>query len=70
MATSLGVTSRKHASQFHPTVSAYNSERHEKLDNPECGNDESEQHVSELEDRKAESEGITKMHVSIREGNE
>jgi hypothetical protein len=70
MATSLGVTSRKHTSQFHPTASVYNSKRHTKLHNHGDGDDGSERYILELEDRKTEREGITKTtHVSIREGD-
>ena len=68
MATSLGVTSRKHASQFHPTASTYTSKGHTKLDNHGDRDDESKRYILELEERK--ESGIRKTtHVSIREGD-
>ncbi|KAI4660340.1 uncharacterized protein J4E78_005043 [Alternaria triticimaculans] len=65
-ATSFGV-SRRNTSQFYPASSNYISKARTKLDSN--GDDESERHILELEDR-IQCAGIMKTtHVSIRESD-
>ena len=65
-AISFGV-SRRNTSQFYPASSHYMSKARTKLDSK--GDDESERHILELEDR-VQCAGIMKTtHVSIREGD-
>jgi hypothetical protein len=64
--STMGVGSRKQASQSHPISNLYSSKGHTKLDNE--GDDDSERFILELEDRKPA--GIVKTtHVSVRDEN-
>jgi hypothetical protein len=61
--TTMGGSSRKRPSQYHPNSTVYSSKGHTKIDS--SGDDESERYILELEDRK--NPGIVKTtHVSIR----